>query len=132
MATWLAAQSDPATWIWSSDAERARRTAEFVAEAFAVNADRVIDDHRLYGAQPDTLLEVIRETPDEAAAAAVIAHNPGMTQLLNMLVGETVLDNLPTFGIARLHIPGPWLDLGYGDARLELFTSPKRLAREAP
>jgi phosphohistidine phosphatase len=132
MATWLAAQSDPATWIWSSDAERARRTAEFVADAFAVSPDRVIDDHRLYGAPPDTLLGVVRETPDEVPAAAVVAHNPGMTYLLNLLVGETVLDNLPTFGVARLNIPGRWLELGYGDARLELLTSPKRLTREDP
>jgi phosphohistidine phosphatase len=132
MEQWLAAQSDPATWIWSSDAQRARRTTDFVASAFSVSPDRVIEDHRLYGADPDTLLSVIRETPEEIASTAVVAHNPGMTQLLNLLIGETVLDNLPTFGVARLHIAVPWLELHYGSARLELLTSPKRLTREAP
>jgi phosphohistidine phosphatase len=127
MASWLAAQPDPATWIWTSDAVRTRATARFVAKGFAATAEQVVEEHRLYEASPETLLEVIRETPSDCTAAAVIAHNPGMTYLVNLLAGRDVIDNLPTFGIARFDVPGPWRDLRFGCGVLETLTSPKLL-----
>lgn len=127
MAEWLASQSDPASWIWTSDAVRARATARFVAKGFAAVAAPVVEDHRLYEASAETLLEVIRETPEESAAVAVIAHNPGMTYLVNLLAGRAVTDNLPTFGLARFDVPAPWHDLRFGSGVLEILTSPKLL-----
>lgn len=127
MAQWLAEQSDPAPWIWTSDALRARSTARFVADGFAVVAPRVVEEHRLYDAGPEALLEVIRETPDAAASAAVIAHNPGLTYLTNLLAGTSVTENLPTFGVARFEVPAPWRDLRFGAAVLEILVAPKRL-----
>lgn len=126
MAAWLASQTDPAAWIWTSDALRAMETARFVADGFAAAGARVVDDHRLYNAGPEQLLDVIRETPAEVASAALVAHNPGMTVLVNLLAGENVTDNLPTFGVARFQVPGPWEALGFGHGTLELFTSPRR------
>jgi len=125
MAQWLAAQSDPATWIWTSDAARARATARFVAEGFAAAGARLVAEHRLYDASPETLLDVIRETPGEAESVAVVAHNPGLTYLANLLAGHTVTDNLPTLGVVRLHVPAPWRDLRFGGAEVEIVTAPK-------
>lgn len=130
MASWLAAQDDAADWLWSSDALRAQQTAAFVAQAFAISDDRRAEDHRLYGAGPETLLSVIRETPPDAVSAAIVAHNPGMTELVNLLAGEDVIGNLPTFGVARFEVPGDWADVTFGRGRLELLSSPKRLNRD--
>jgi phosphohistidine phosphatase len=127
MAAWLATQSDPAVWIWTSDAVRALATARFVADGFAAAGPRIVEDHRLYNAPPETILDVIRETPPDVAAAAVVAHNPGMTQTLNLLVGETVTVNLPTFGVARLDVPASWPDVAYGTATVDLTMRPKAL-----
>jgi phosphohistidine phosphatase len=131
MAAWLARQSDPASWIWSSDAVRASSTAGFVADGFISAGARVVEDHRLYDAGPERLLEVIRETPPQVTSAAVVAHNPGMTVLVNLLAGRNVTDDLPTFGLARLEVPGPWAALAVGRGRLELLTGPRRLDGEA-
>ena len=130
MQAWLSEQDHPATWIWSSKARRARSTADFVASGFHRCSPTIAEDERLYLASPEDILAVIRETPDPQAAAAVVAHNPGMTYLVNLLAGEDVLDNLPTFGVARFDLPGPWSDLRYGIGRLELLMSPKRLSNE--
>ncbi|MEQ8859617.1 MAG: histidine phosphatase family protein [Pseudomonadales bacterium] len=127
MAAWLAGQADPATWIWTSDAVRARATTDFVAVGFAAADPQVVAEHGLYGATPETLLDVLRGTPADVHSAAVVAHNPGLTELLNLLAGEHLSDNLPTFGVARLEVPGPWATLAFGQARVELLTSPKRL-----
>lgn len=127
MVPWLASQSDPATWIWCSEAVRAASTGRFVEAGFTAAGPTLIHDPRLYNATADTLLGVLRETPEDVSCAAVIAHNPGMTQLVNLLAGEQVTDNLPTFGFARLALPSPWSDVGFGAGALELLTSPKRL-----
>lgn len=127
MAAWLADQDHPATWVWTSDARRAAATADFVMRGFAGAQPVRVEEHRLYEASPERLLDVIRETPDQERAIAVVAHNPGMTQLVNLLTGEAVTDNLPTFGVVRLDVPEPWAELAFGRASLDLFTSPKRL-----
>lgn len=127
MAAWLATQNDPATWIWTSDAVRALATARFVAEGFADGQPRIVEEHRLYNAAPETILDVVRGTPPDVACAAVIAHNPGMTQILNLLVGETVTVNLPTFGVARVDVPDAWAGLTAGTATVDLTMRPKEL-----
>lgn len=132
MARWLAAQSHPATWIWTSDAVRARSTAAFVAHGFAAARPAVVEEHRLYAAVPETILDVLRGTPADVTAVALVAHNPGMTETVNLLAGEQVTDNLPTFGVARLDVPSPWSGLGFGQARVDLVISPKRLDPEDP
>jgi len=132
VAAWLAGEPDPASWIWSSDAIRALSTADFVARGFAAAGAQVVAEHRLYDAGPERLLEVVRETPPEVTSAALVAHNPGLTVLVNLLAGETISQNLPTFGVARFEVPGPWAELTFGRAELELLTSPKHLPEARP
>jgi phosphohistidine phosphatase len=128
MQTWLSTRDHPASWIWSSRAVRAKATAEFVAAGFAAASPTIVEDRRLYLASPETLLEVLQETPIPESSVALVAHNPGLTYLVNLLSGEEVLENLPTFGIARFDVDAPWSSLRLGGARLEWITSPKRLA----
>jgi phosphohistidine phosphatase len=127
MAHWLGRQSKPAGWIWCSDAVRARSTAEFVLDGFGPARPELVLEHRLYLADPDQLLDVLRETPDSVESAALIAHNPGLTELVNLLAGEPVLDNLPTFGVAAFRVQRPWVELRFGAGRLLELMSPKRL-----
>ena len=128
MQRWLAEQAFGAGWIWTSDAIRALATAEFVHAAFP-HAERV-SDHRLYGAGPEAILDIVRGTPPGVEAIAVVAHNPGITQCINLLAGERVVDNLPTFGIGRLQ----WFDslesLDFGQAILELLVAPRLLSKD--
>ncbi len=125
MRDWLASQPHPAQWIWTSDAARAAATAAFVAEAFPSAALKT--DHRLYGAPPATLVGVLRETPPTIATAAIVAHNPGITDSVNLLTGTKAIDGMPTFGAALLWWPGGPDALQAGAARLEVLMSPKRL-----
>ena len=125
MRDWLAGHPHPAQWIWTSDAARAAATAAFVAEAFpgaTLQADR-----RLYGASPETLVGVLRETPPAIETAAIVAHNPGITRGVNLLAGAEAIDNMPTFGAALLQWPGGADALTLGAARLETLMSPKHL-----
>lgn len=127
MAAWLSAQDEPPEWIVSSDAARAHATADFVCAGANAGVDQLILDSRLYLASADTILDVVRETPDDFTSAAVVCHNPGITDFVNAMLDEYRLDNLPTFGIAKLNVPAPWVDLSFGSASLDQLCVPKQL-----
>jgi phosphohistidine phosphatase len=127
MAAWLCEQSDPASWIWVSPAVRARATAEFVREGFGLDSNRLVTSDELYHATPEDLLGVLRQTPSEIGSVAVVAHNPGLTHLVNTLGSDQVTANLPTFGVARFRCESPWAALAAGTSTLELIASPKTI-----
>ena len=108
MAQWLRTQPSPAQWIWSSTAIRALATARFVAEGFQLHADDIIGVDSLYLASPDAALDVLRGTPPDVTSVAVVFHNPGITDLVNLLAGKHVLDNLPTLGMAQFSTREAW------------------------
>ena len=127
MAAWLAAQSEPATWVWTSTAVRARATAAFVQSGFELADDAIVAVDALYHASPEQILDVVRQTPSEVRSVAIVAHNPGLTWLVNGMVRDAVTDNLPTFGIARFNCDGDWSTLRAGNASLDFLVSPKTL-----
>ncbi len=128
MQTWLSGQSHGATWLWTSNAVRAVATSHYVGNGFALTAEQIVENDSLYGGSAEATLAVLRQTPREISNVAVVAHNPGLTHLVNKLTGNYVTDNLPTFGIARLTTPAPWQDLQFGQCLLEVLVSPKKLS----
>ena len=128
MADWLATQDHPATWIWTSTAARALATTNFVQQGFGLDSASTAPLDELYHASPEDLLDVIRRTPSETESVALVAHNPGLTYLANVLGNSPVTDNLPTFGIARFECPAPWRSLQSGSAILDFLEAPKRRA----
>ena len=102
MQAWLAEQEGAAQWIWTSDAARARATADFVQAAWP--DAQLIEEHGLYHADPRRILDVAYAAPEDVTRVAVVAHNPGMTWAVNDLAGDTVVVNLPTFGVAHFRL----------------------------
>ena len=127
MSEWFADQQDRATWIWTSSATRALATARFVRSGFSVASDAVVGLDELYLADADTLMDVIRRTPSEVQSVAIVAHNPGLTRLTNILSEQPVTDNLPTLGTAKFTTPDNWQDITSGTCRLEILMAPKTL-----
>jgi phosphohistidine phosphatase len=94
--------------IISSDAVRARLTAEAVAEA-ARYAGEILLDQRLYMASPAGILSVLR-TVREARTVMIVGHNPGLEELVARLTGDQ--QDLPTATLAQIVLPiGHWRDL---------------------
>ena len=96
--------------ILSSDALRARQTAEAAAKA-AHYAGEVRLDPRLYGASPADIVRVLR-TVDETNASTVmiVGHNPGLEELVARLTLER--QDLPTAALAQIALPvDQWRDL---------------------
>jgi len=127
MIKWMREQSLRPGRLISSDAVRARATTEFVRTGYEIDAHQVDFDHRLYLAEPATMLDVIRELPDDCASVGLVGHNPGSTEFVNAMVGNGVVDELPTLAVALLEVPGRWADAKFGIASFVALQTPKRL-----
>jgi phosphohistidine phosphatase len=93
----------------SSDAVRARLTAEAVAEA-ARYAGEILLDPRLYMASPADILSLLRTVRDNAETVMIIGHNPGLEELVRQLTGEW--QDLPTAALAHIVLEiDQWRDL---------------------
>jgi len=111
--------------IVSSDAHRARQTAELAAEAMGFDAP-IVFDRAVYDAGPGDLIEVVQSLPEAAAAALLVGHNPGMETLVAFLAGSEV--RLPTAGLAHLTLDiEHWADAGARSGRLLASYTPKEL-----
>lgn len=95
--------------IVSSDAVRAESTARRVA-AEASYGDKVVLSSRLYHARPDVIIEVLKDAPDTARRVMIVAHNPGLEDLVEQLTGEQI--DLPTAALVHIELPiARWSDL---------------------
>ena len=96
--------------IISSDAIRARLTAEAVAET-ARSPGKILFDPRLYLADPDSIVAVLQTVPGtKAETVMIVGHNPGLEGLIARLTGERV--DLPTAALAQIVLPiVRWRDL---------------------
>jgi len=95
--------------VISSDAVRARLTAEAVVEA-ARYAGEILLDHRLYVAGPADILSLLRTVGEKAETAMIVGHNPGLEELVAQLTGEW--QDLPTAALAQIVLPiDQWRDL---------------------
>ena len=126
MQAWLKDQDHLPQWLLASDAQRTRQTSEFIQPALDASVS-VIFSHQLYLSTIHTMLDVIAETPTEITSLAILSHNPASTHIVNWLVGEPVIDNLPTLGIARLDIGHVWDGITNGCATLDFIKTPKQL-----
>ena len=95
--------------VISSDAVRARLTAEAVVEA-ARYAGEILLDRRLYMAGPADVLSLLRTVGEKAEAVMIVGHNPGLEELVAQLTGER--QDLPTAALAQIVLRiDQWRDL---------------------
>jgi phosphohistidine phosphatase len=126
---WLAGQEFGLDLVLCSTSVRTRQTWEHTGIA---DAGDVWYDRRLYNADPDDLLEVVRETPAAARTVLLIGHAPGVPWLADELAapGDSPARNrmhqkYPTSGVAVLRHTKAWADLAPGDAELLDFVVPR-------
>ena len=85
-----------------STARRARETARLVLEAASAPADALRPVPDLYGSTPDEILRIVREQGGGASPLVLVAHNPGMEDLVARLAGR--YEPFPTLALAVISV----------------------------
>ena len=81
-------------------------------------------DDRLYHADTDDLLDVVKSMDDSLEWIACVGHNPGLTDLANYLSRKR-FDNVPTCGVVEMHFDSArWAEVDR--------TAPKRVDFDFP
>ncbi len=125
---WISDTGEPPETVVSSTATRARMTAEIAHQAGDWNAELQFDD-ALYEAHPTTILHVIGGIQDRVATAMVVAHEPGMSATLSLLVGDAAV-TFPTAAVACIELAlDSWSRVEPACGRLRWFLPPRLLTR---
>ena len=123
----LAAQGLKPSLLLTSSALRARQTTALVEPPLRHAALKIHVDSEIYLATPDTLLRILSAQSDAIDDLVLIGHNPGLTQLANMLLPDLKLDNLPTAGAVGLRCTtDSWQTIDAADFSLLFYEYPKK------
>jgi len=119
--------------VVASPAVRVTETLEQVASGYGGDLAPCWDQ-RIYLASAATLLDVVRELPDGAQSALLVGHNPGLEELILLLVPDTrglrdeVEIKFPTASLAELRFDTErWADVKPASADLVRFVRPRDL-----
>jgi phosphohistidine phosphatase len=128
-----------ASWTFdhviSSPAVRCTETLDCFWEGYG----RIIHpnwDRRVYLASGANLLDVLHDLPEDAARVLLCGHNPGMEELVFLLVPDTqgdvlrdaVEEKFPTAALAELRMDvDHWTDVAEGCATFARFVRPRDL-----
>lgn len=129
---WFTQQALPIDQVWVSSAERAQRTWMAVEPGVLIGATPDCDVAtvpELYEASTGRLLSLLSQCT--ASALLVIAHNPGLEQLVERIVGRDpqgwlghIRDKFPTGAVCVMRHPG-WASLSSGEAELMTYAVPR-------
>ncbi|MFW2374536.1 MAG: SixA phosphatase family protein [Gammaproteobacteria bacterium] len=115
-------------FIISSAANRAQTTARIMAEILLGDAEQIVTETELYAASAEHLLSQIRMVGNQVEHLMLVAHNPSITELLDILVDGAGQD-MPTCSVAVIGLDiSDWRQLLPGTGMLNHFMSPKQLA----
>lgn len=110
------------TQVLTSSALRALRLAETIAESAQLPLSENAD---LYTFSSSNLLSILQSLPDASQAMTVVGHNPAITDISNLLSGDSI-PNVPTSGCVHLQLNiRKWSELSANSANLVSFEYPK-------
>lgn len=119
--------------VMGSPALRVRQTLEQLEKGYG-QALEIEFEQRLYNADLDTLLELVRTIPDRVHAPLLVGHNPGLHQLaLNLTddgdpLGGQLEDKFPTAALALIELPAVrWGEVESGTGRIAELILPRDL-----
>ena len=132
IAHWLDNQNLRPDIIISSPAQRAKQTANVIANQLIIPQQNIFFDKRLYLASTETLLDVLLNIEADIAAVMLIGHNPGLENLIIHLCGDPLpykhdAKLLTTANVVQLRFKSPWKVLGPKQGGLVNFIRPEDL-----
>jgi phosphohistidine phosphatase len=109
--------------VLCSSAARARQTLELLKLGDQLDPDRVEIADRFYNAGTDTLINAVRELPDDCQVALLVGHAPGTPGVVYELADRTsstpqalsaIEGRFPAAALAQLDFERDWSEIEGG------------------
>lgn len=125
MAQKIISRGIQSPYVLCSGAQRTRQTLNLMNMELKVKENHIEINDQLYLASAAKLLKEIRKTPNSVNELILLAHNPGVSELVNFLSTETISE-MPTNGAAcilfdEIH----WNEINHKKGKLGYFIYPK-------
>ena len=125
MSRYLSSKINKIDFLHSSSSVRTFETSKFFISK--IEFKNIKYDDNLYHCSAQSIIRLIKNYPDQYKTVMIIAHNPGLTNLINMITHIT-LDNLPTSGIANIDFDCDfWNNISIENSNLVDLKFPKQL-----
>lgn len=113
--------------IVSSAAKRTVETSLLMMKQLGLQQQQLVIKKELYLAAPETIMQTILSMDDAWQTAAIIAHNPGVTDFVNTLC-EVKVDDMPTCAVYAIQIKTDrWKNFSKAERAFLFFDYPKLL-----
>ena len=107
--------------IVSSDANRAKTTANYFKETLNVSDEDFILNPNLYDFGGRSVMEVIKSLDNSLDCVMIVGHNHALTSIANML-GDRDINNVATSGFVEIHFNvDTWEFTNYGHTERVIF-----------
>tara|TARA_B100000676_G_scaffold274485_1_gene293983 strand:+ start:852 stop:1343 length:492 start_codon:yes stop_codon:yes gene_type:complete len=125
ISNYLSKKTNFIDFLHSSSSVRTFETSKFFTER--IKFGKVKYDDSLYHSSSGSILNLIKNYSNEYSSVMLIAHNPGLTHLINQITNIS-LDNLPTTGLAEIHFScNKWNEISSKNSNLIDLKFPKQL-----
>ncbi len=112
----------------TSPALRTVQTAKLLAHALNFELPRIRHDDRVYLAEADTLLAIVRSVPANVHHVLLVGHNPGLSTLAGRLSADAEPGELPTAAAYSLRFADhDWSRLDWRSGKRALCAAPSEL-----
>jgi phosphohistidine phosphatase len=113
--------------VLSSSAVRARQTTECLLAAANISTE-VRFDERIYEAEVQRLLEIVKQIENTKKSVLLVGHNPGFEEFLEWLTG--IFETMPTATLAKVVLKASsWSGVREKAGTLEWIVKPKQLQK---
>ena len=121
--------------VLASPAVRVRETLDEMADGYGAPL-AISFERQIYLAEPDRLLDLVQDLPDEIESPLLVGHNPGLHRLaLQLSTGDgkgfrgRIAGNYPTGALAQIELPAKsWKEAGGNPGTISSLIFPRELA----
>jgi phosphohistidine phosphatase len=88
--------------------------------------DNIFKKDKLYMANYNDFVQIIKEIPEQVKSAMIFGHNPGLTFFACTITKENI-ENIPTAGVVRIDFNiNSWQEISSVKGKLIFFEYPKK------
>lgn len=117
----------PIDIIFSSSAERAKTTAQYLLDALKFDLSIINEKEELYEASTRTFLEIIGQLDDSKTHVMCVGHNPGISYIAEYLTKAEIGDMYPAGLVIIKFKINSWAEVKQGSGELENYIYPEML-----